>query len=75
MPNPAAPPRYRLPYDLETGVLVPDVWDEMARPGETVNMVDKRHMDALKSSPGIRSTCGTKDEFTLHGERARSSTR
>jgi S-formylglutathione hydrolase FrmB len=69
-PNPASPHLgIDFPYDLETGVFRPDVWERW-RAWDPVNMVDK-HMDALKKLALVYVDCGTKDEFTLHwGARA-----
>ncbi len=73
-PNPASPHLgIDFPFDLETGVFRPDVWERW-RAWDPVNMV-ARHVDALKKLRLIYIDCGKKDEFTLHwGARALAAT-
>jgi S-formylglutathione hydrolase FrmB len=53
----------RLPFDLETGKLVPDVWERWLAL-DPVRMVS-RHADALRSMRAIYIDAGRRDEFYL----------
>lgn len=51
-------------FDLETGELVPEVWEKFLS-WDPVHMVD-RHVEALKQLRWIHLQAGTDDEFALH---------
>jgi enterochelin esterase family protein len=71
-PNPAAPAadaRIDWPFDLETGVFRPAIWERW-RALDPVNMVDA-HAANLRRLRAIYIDCGATDEFALHwGARA-----
>jgi len=63
-PNPKNPPTYcDLPFDLETGELLPSVWARWLE-HDPITLVD-RHADALKGMRLLFLDCGTEDEFFL----------
>jgi hypothetical protein len=70
-PNPTAPAahaRIDWPFDLDTGVFQPAVWDRW-RAWDPVNMVEAHAAKLRKTA--IYVDCGTRDEFALHwGARA-----
>jgi S-formylglutathione hydrolase FrmB len=53
----------RLPFDIATGRLVPDVWERWLA-WDPVRMVS-RHDDALRSLRAIYVDCGSRDQFYL----------
>jgi len=64
-PDPAAPFGFRLPFDLETGELLTDVWAEWKRFDPAEMMLEKRYDDALRGLKLLFLDCGTKDEWHL----------
>lgn len=52
-----------LPFDVSTGLLVPEVWERWLR-WDPVRMVD-RHADALRGLRAIYVDAGTRDEYFL----------
>ncbi len=65
-PDPDKPFGVGLPFDLESGELLPDVWRRW-RENDPVNMVRcPEHADALRSLKLLFLDCGSEDEFQLH---------
>jgi hypothetical protein len=63
-PDPRAPNGFRLPYNLETGEVIPERWNRW-RANDPVNLVTK-HRASLKSLHGIYIDCGARDQFHIH---------
>jgi len=63
-PDPAAPFGFRLPFDLRTGELIPEVWQRW-RDNDPVKMVDS-HADGLERLDLLFLDCGSNDEFCIH---------
>ncbi len=63
-PDPKAPNGFRLPYDLETGELIPARWRRW-RAHDPINLV-ARHAANLKTLKGIYIDCGWRDEYRMH---------
>ena len=63
-PDPRAPNGYRLPFDLETGALIPARWSRWLA-HDPVHMVP-RHRAALKTLRGIWIDCGWRDQYHIH---------
>lgn len=63
-PDPRAPNGFRLPYDLETGELLPQRWKRW-REHDPINLV-ARHAKELKSLRGIFIDCGWRDQYHIH---------
>lgn len=71
-PDPSAPLGIAFPFDLETGVFRPEVWERW-RAHDPVNLADK-HAAALKKLALVYIDCGARDEFALQwGARALAS--
>lgn len=68
-PSPSCPLGIDLPFDLETGVFKPRVWERW-RAWDPVNMA-ARHARGLKKLRLVYIDCGIRDEWALHwGARA-----
>jgi S-formylglutathione hydrolase FrmB len=63
-PDPAAPLRFRLPYNLETGERIESRWRNWRR-HDPLNLVD-RYRDNLRSLRGIYIDCGWRDQYHIH---------
>jgi hypothetical protein len=63
-PDPRAPNGFRLPFDLETGELLPARWKQW-REHDPVNLV-ARYAKNLKSLRGIFIDCGWRDQYHIH---------
>lgn len=63
-PDPRAPNGFRLPYDLETGELLPVRWRRW-RENDPINMVG-RYARNLRSLRGIFIDCGWRDQYHIH---------
>ena len=63
-PDPAAPNGFRLPFDLETGELIPARWKRWLA-HDPIHMVG-RHVAALKSLRGVYIDCGWADQYHIH---------
>lgn len=63
-PDPTAPNGFRLPYNLETGELIPARWRAWRR-HDPVNLV-RRHTRNLQSLKGLYIDCGWRDQFHIH---------
>ena len=63
-PDPRAPNRFRLPFNLETGEVIPQRWARWRR-NDPVNLVT-RYRANLKSLRGIYIDCGARDQYHIH---------
>jgi len=63
-PDPRAPNRFRLPFNLETGEVIPERWARW-RAHDPVNLVT-RYRANLKSLRGIYIDCGARDQYHIH---------
>ena len=63
-PDPRAPNGFRLPFDLETGALIPARWQRWLD-NDPVYMVQP-HRASLKSLRGIYVDCGWRDQYHIH---------
>jgi enterochelin esterase-like enzyme len=63
-PDPRAPLGFRIPFNAETGEVIPARWREW-RKHDPVNMV-RRYRAALKSLRGIYIDCGWRDQYHIH---------
>ena len=63
-PDPKAPNGFRLPFNLETGELIPNRWARWLA-NDPVNMV-QAHRAALRSMRGIWIDCGWRDQYHIH---------
>ena len=62
-PDPRAPNGFRLPFNLETGELLPERWKRW-QANDPVNLVEK-HRASLKSLKGIYIDCGWRDQYHI----------
>jgi S-formylglutathione hydrolase FrmB len=63
-PDPRAPNGFRLPYDLETGELLPARWRRWLA-HDPINLVG-RYARNLKRLSGIYMDCGRRDQYRIH---------
>ncbi|HSS26762.1 MAG TPA: alpha/beta hydrolase-fold protein, partial [Usitatibacter sp.] len=63
-PDPKAPNGFRLPFNLETGELIPERWKRW-RDNDPVNLVTK-YRAHLQSLRGIYIDCGARDQYHIH---------
>ena len=63
-PDPRAPNGFRLPFNLETGELLPARWKRWLA-HDPIHMV-RRHRRALASLKGIYIDCGSRDQYHIH---------
>jgi S-formylglutathione hydrolase FrmB len=63
-PDPAAPNGFRLPFNLETGELLPERWRKWQR-HDPVRLVG-RYRKNLKSLRGLYVDCGWRDQYHIH---------
>jgi enterochelin esterase-like enzyme len=63
-PDPRAPLGFRVPFDLDTGELVPERWRAWRR-HDPVNLVS-RYRKSLKTLRGIYLDCGSRDQYHIH---------
>jgi len=63
-PDPRAPNGFRLPFNLETGELLPQRWAAWLR-HDPINMV-AAHRSNLQSLRGIFLDCGWRDQYHIH---------
>jgi S-formylglutathione hydrolase FrmB len=63
-PDPRAPLGFRLPFNLETGELIPARWEAWRR-HDPINLV-RECRAALKSLRGIYIDCGWRDQYSIH---------
>ena len=63
-PDPKVPLGFHLPFNLETGEILPDRWRRWLR-HDPVHMV-ARYADNLKTMRGLYVDCGWRDQYHLH---------
>ena len=63
-PDPRAPNGFRLPFNLETGEVLPDRWKRW-QANDPVNLVQKYRKN-LASLRGIYIDCGARDQYHIH---------
>jgi S-formylglutathione hydrolase FrmB len=63
-PDPRAPNGFRLPFNLETGEVIPERWAKW-RQSDPINLVTKYRAN-LKSLRGIYIDCGARDQYHIH---------
>jgi S-formylglutathione hydrolase FrmB len=63
-PDPEAPLGFRLPFNLETGELLPGRWKKWLA-HDPIDLVGK-YRDNLKSLRGIYVDCGWRDQYYIH---------
>ena len=63
-PDPKAPLGFRVPYDLETGVLLPARWRRWLR-HDPIHMVGQYKAN-LQTLRGIYIDCGWRDQYHIH---------
>ena len=63
-PDQKAPNGFRLPFNLETGELIPARWRRWLA-HDPINLV-RRHRDALKTLKGVYIDCGWRDQYQIH---------
>jgi S-formylglutathione hydrolase FrmB len=63
-PDPKAPNGFRLPFNLETGELLPARWDRWLR-HDPIHLVGE-NAAALRTLRGIYIDCGWRDQYHLH---------
>jgi S-formylglutathione hydrolase FrmB len=63
-PDPKAPNGFRLPFNLETGEMIPERWKRW-RDHDPINLVAKfkRNLESLR---GIYIDCGSRDQYHIH---------
>jgi S-formylglutathione hydrolase FrmB len=63
-PDPSAPNGFRLPFDLETGELLPRRWQRWLA-NDPIHMVRKYRAN-LKTLRGVFIDCGWRDQYHIH---------
>ncbi len=63
-PDPRAANGFRLPFNLETGELLPARWQRWQR-HDPIHLV-REHASALRTLKGIYIDCGWRDQYHLH---------
>lgn len=63
-PDPDAPRRLRVPFDLETGELIPERWRQWLR-HDPIHLVG-RYAKNLKTLRGLYIDCGWRDQYRIH---------
>jgi len=63
-PDPGAPNGFRLPFNLETGELIPARWKRWLA-HDPIHLV-RKHKAGLKSLRGIFIDCGWRDQYHIH---------
>jgi enterochelin esterase-like enzyme len=63
-PDPRAPNGFRVPFNLETGELIPERWRAWQK-HDPINLV-AQHKRNLKSLRGIYIDCGWRDQYHIH---------
>ena len=63
-PDPRAPNGFRLPFNLETGEVLPERWKRW-QANDPVNLV-REYRKNLRSLRGIYIDCGARDQYHIH---------
>ena len=63
-PDPTVPLGFRVPFNLESGEVIPERWRQWRR-NDPVNLV-RRYRANLKSMRGIFIDCGWRDQYHIH---------
>lgn len=63
-PDPRAPLRFRVPFNLETGEVLPARWRNWRR-HDPIHLVS-RYRENLRSLRGIYLDCGWRDQYRIH---------
>ncbi len=63
-PDPRSPNGFRLPFNLETGEVIPTRWKRWQE-NDPINLV-ARYRKNLKSLRGIYIDCGSRDQYHIH---------
>jgi hypothetical protein len=63
-PDRKAPLGFRVPFDLDTGEVIPERWRQW-RKHDPINLVDK-YKKNLQSLRGIFIDCGSRDQYHIH---------
>jgi S-formylglutathione hydrolase FrmB len=63
-PDPSAPNGFRLPFNLETGELIPERWKRWLA-HDPIHLV-KKHRNNLMKLRGIFIDCGWRDQYHIH---------
>jgi S-formylglutathione hydrolase FrmB len=63
-PDPRAPNGFRVPFNLETGEVIPERWKAWQR-NDPINLVTRFRRN-LKSLRGIYIDCGSRDQYHIH---------
>jgi len=63
-PDPRAPNGFRLPFNLETGEVIPQRWKAWQR-HDPIHLV-ARYRQNLRSLRGIYLDCGSRDQYHIH---------
>ena len=63
-PDPKAPGGFRLPFNLETGEVIPERWKVWQR-HDPIRLVD-RYRKNLRMLRGIYLDCGSRDQYHIH---------
>jgi enterochelin esterase-like enzyme len=63
-PDPQAPLKFRVPFNLETGEVIEARWKQWLR-HDPINLV-QRYRGNLKSLAGIYIDCGWRDQYHIH---------
>jgi S-formylglutathione hydrolase FrmB len=63
-PDPSVPNGFRVPYNFETGELLPQRWKQWLR-HDPVNLV-ARYARSLRTLRGIFIDCGWRDQYRIH---------
>jgi len=63
-PDPRAPLGFRIPFNAETGAVIPERWRNWRR-HDPVNLISS-YKQNLKSLRGIYIDCGWRDQYHIH---------
>jgi S-formylglutathione hydrolase FrmB len=63
-PDPKSPLGFRVPFDLDTGELIPGRWRAWQR-HDPINLVG-RYASNLKTLKGLYIDCGSRDQYHIH---------
>ena len=63
-PDPGAPNGFRIPFDVETGEIIPERWRNWLK-HDPIRMV-KKHASNLRKLQGLYMDCGWRDQYHIH---------